>query len=370
MTYKNSKINKILFLVPSPKSKGGISNYYSVIQNNIPLPNEYFYRGVRKQDSVLNRFFSLCTILYDYLRFYFKIRNRKYQPIIINTSFGKTGFWRDYFFIHIIKYCKIKYIIFFRGIDNKVLDYIHERHLSRFKKSYFQSDGIIVFSKVLKEKLINLGYANRIFIETTIVDTKLLKDVSINTIYRNLTSKNFRILFLSRIEKSKGIYELLESFQIIKDKYPQITLHICGDGKELKTLKNHVSGNGSIFLRGFVSDRKKIDEYSNAQLFILPSYHEGLPNSVIEAMAFGLPVVTTPVGGIPDIFENEVNGILLDEITPEAIANAMEFYIKDPIKRLKTGIRNFNYAKERFYKEEVIGRLSKIINEIAHNSEI
>jgi glycosyltransferase involved in cell wall biosynthesis len=364
MGKNNFKIDKVLFLVPSPKSKGGISNYYSVIQDSIQFPFEYFYRGVRKQQSRLNRPFSLFIIVFDYIKFYFKIRKGNYHPVILNTSFGKTGFWRDYLFIRIIRLFRIKHIVFFRGIDYTVLDFICEKRFNFFRNTFLQADSIIVLSDELKQRLIQLGYKRSIYIETTVVDSQILKGVSNRTITKRLSSTNFKILFLSRIEKSKGIYELLEAFQMIHKKYPQTSLHICGEGKELNAIKRQISMTESVCFRGFVENENKILEYTDAQLFILPSYHEGLPNTVVEAMAFGLPVITTPVGGITDVFTDGVNGILLKEHNPATIYSAMEQYILDLNLRISTGLLNFNYAKEKFYKEIVVERLTRIISTI------
>jgi len=358
------KTNKVLFLVPSPKSKGGISNYYSVIKGSIKFPYEYFYRGVRKQYSWANRFFSLFINIFDYIVFFFKLKSGEFSLVILNTSFGRTGFWRDYLFIRIIRFFKMKYIVFFRGIDYTVFDNIYRRQCAPFKSTFLQADGIIVLSSELKQRLIALGYKKGINIETTVVDSDMLNGVSIDKIIEKMSSVDFPILFLSRIEKSKGIYELLESFRMIHKKYPHVSLRFCGDGTKLNTLKKQIHKTESVFFTGYIDNKNKIREYSNAQVFILPSYHEGLPNSIVEAMSFGLPVITTSVGGIPDIFIDGVNGILLKELNQTTIFNALEHYITNIGDRKDTALYNFNYAKGKFYKEDVVVRLSHIINEV------
>lgn len=363
------RLNKgiALFLVPSPRSKGGVSNYYSIIKDNIVIPNEYFYRGVKLQDSLTSRFFFLFSAPFDYIRFLRKLKTGKYTVVILNTSFGRTGLLRDWMFIKIIRKCKLKYVVFFRGIDENVFQLVRTKYLRQFQETFLQADKIIVLSVSLRDQLVNLGYKREIVVETTVIDSDLLSDESTEKITRKHELPLTNLLFLSRVEKSKGIYELIQAFLLLVRKYPDLKLRICGKGRELENIKRMVAANTSIHVAGHVEGVLKIKEYSSGQLFILPSYHEGLPNSVLEAMAFGMVVVTTPVGGIPDIFHDGINGRLLRGIDAESISSAVEHYILSPEERLKTAVLNFNYAKENFSKEVVGARLSQIISNLIEN---
>lgn len=360
---KSQNNKKVLFLVPSQNSKGGVSNYYKVIKDSITFPFEYFYRGVRIQDSAVNRLFSVFIIPFDYLRFYIKLKRNKYCVVILNTSLGKTGIIRDSFFIQILKFCRVRFIVFFRGIDYKIFEYVKQKWLKLFFNTFLQADKIIVLSYDFKNALVKLGYPNDIIVETTVVDTNLVADLLIEKIAEKQKSKNQKILFLSRLEKSKGIYELINAFRVINKKYEETTLHICGTGSEQDFIKKYITNDRNIHLIGFVTEDLKKAEYLNSHLFILPSYHEGLPNCILEAMAFGLPVITTKVGGIPDIFEHGINGILLEKVEEQKIVEAIEYLLQNDNLRIKIATNNFQYASKYFYKEIVIDRLSKIIEE-------
>jgi hypothetical protein len=122
-----------LFLVPSLSSKGGVSNYYSIIRDNILIPNEYFCRGVKIQDSKLSKFKYLFSAPFDFIRFFRKLKSGRYPVVILNTSFGKTGLWRDWVFIKIIRKCKLKYVVFFRGIDEKILEFVRRKYIRQFQ---------------------------------------------------------------------------------------------------------------------------------------------------------------------------------------------------------------------------------------------
>lgn len=123
----------------------------------------------------------------------------------------------------------------------------------------------------------------------------------------------FHLLFLGLVTEQKGIYDLIEVIAEHKVEFDnKLTLHIGGNGEKEKLIdlisKNDLAG--LVAYEGWVSGDKKTDLLNIADAFILPSYAEGLPISILEAMSYGLPILSTPVGGIPEIVENGVNGYL------------------------------------------------------------
>lgn len=123
----------------------------------------------------------------------------------------------------------------------------------------------------------------------------------------------FHLLFLGLVTEQKGIYDLIEVIAEHKVEFDnKLTLHIGGNGEKGKLIdlisKNNIAD--LITYEGWVSGDKKTDLLNIADAFILPSYTEGLPISILEAMSYGLPILSTPVGGIPEIVENGVNGYL------------------------------------------------------------
>ena len=155
-------------------------------------------------------------------------------------------------------------------------------------------------------------------------------------IFKSVTPKLSRnqshLLFLSRIIRDKGIYELVDAFELIKAQFPDLKLTIAGDGPELKALTRYVNernfGNSVIFT-GYVRNSAKAKVFLESDIYILPTFSEGCPVSLLEAMAAGLAVITSPVGGIADIIDDDVNGILLTHITPSHIAAALTRLLND-----------------------------------------
>jgi glycosyltransferase involved in cell wall biosynthesis len=162
-----------------------------------------------------------------------------------------------------------------------------------------------------------------------------------------------QIIFLGHIGKEKGIYDLLDAMKEIIDKgIHNLELSIYGESLrpgDMELANNRIMELGIedwVFIKNPVFDQEKIEVYKQADIFVLPSYHEGMPISIIEAMAAGLPIVATNVGGIPDLVENNHNGIIVDVNSPMQLSNAMIKLINDPNLRCSFGIEGRKRAIE------------------------
>ncbi len=145
-------------------------------------------------------------------------------------------------------------------------------------------------------------------------------------LFHHTTAKKIRnsLLFVGHLSENKGVTDLLEAFRLISTDIPGTELHIYGTGPMRAAVQEFASRNRlRIFTHGIVSHEKVARIMNRYQIFVLPSIAEGTPNVVLEAMACGLPVVATRVGGIPDLIENGRNGILVEPEKPIEIANAV-----------------------------------------------
>jgi glycosyltransferase involved in cell wall biosynthesis len=369
---KGNYKSKILLLVPSPESMGGIVNYFKVIKPRFSLPVDYFLRGVRRQHSLVSRIAYPLIQLIDYARFFVRMCQRRYQLVQINTSFGYTGIIRDYFFIKILSLFKIKYIVFFRGIDEKVIKKIEGILFDEFKSTFLRAGIILVLSNDLKKKLLTWGTPSKIFVESTVVDEKLLASVNEGSIASKFFEQEFTLLFLARLEKEKGVYEALQAFRVVRSKYPRVSLKICGFGSEYQSMKKRLERDqdNSIILTGHVSGESKINAFWQSHIYLFPSSHrEGLPNSLLEAMAFGLPVVTTRVGGIPDFFIHGAMGFMVDSSDPEKLADAVLTLLNDKTAAMQMSLNNYHYARTHFYSKVVVDRLESYYSELLNDDQ-
>ena len=172
----------------------------------------------------------------------------------------------------------------------------------------------------------------------------------------------FHLLFLGLVTEQKGIYDLIEVIAEHKAEFDnKLTLHIGGNGEKGKLI-DLISKNGLASLvtyEGWVSGDQKNDLFNMSDAFILPSYTEGLPISILEAMSYGLPILSTPVGGIPEIVENGVNGFLFHPGDKNGIFQAILQLLSNKDLAKQMGDESLARAK-RYLPCNVSDALSKL----------
>ncbi|MGI8936135.1 MAG: glycosyltransferase family 4 protein [Phormidesmis sp.] len=149
-----------------------------------------------------------------------------------------------------------------------------------------------------------------------------------------------RFVFLGRIGQRKGAFDLLQAFaNLPADCLLQAQLTLAGDGEldRASDLVKQLNVEGYVELPGWIDLEQRNQLLGDADVFILPSYNEGLPMAMLEAMASGLPVISTPVGGIPEVIVSGANGYLADPGDIKALSAAMQSLVEDDALRLAMG---------------------------------
>lgn len=364
---------KVLILVPAPTARGGITNYYQVLRNEFGSELEYFERGARTWPIKDSKAKEFLRIFRDYAKFLIRMAKGDVSLVQSTTSLSLATTFRDGLFLMIGKAFGAKTIVFFRGWDHRAERIIHSKQ-KLFRLFFMHTDAAIVLTERARETLCGWGYKKQIYLETTLVDKKLIEDIDIQMIkskYQKLESeKRVNILFLSRIEKAKGIFELFNAFVMlnsVQDSIFEYSLNICGDGLAYEELNSvfQTQQLKNIRLSGHTTGDAKRKAFLEAHLFVFPSYGEGMPNSVLEAMGFGLPVICTPVGGLVDFFIDDVHGKIVPIGEELAIHKAIQGLCSNTEKLLGMAISNHLYAVERFRSDKVGERIKNIFQEVA-----
>jgi colanic acid/amylovoran biosynthesis glycosyltransferase len=150
----------------------------------------------------------------------------------------------------------------------------------------------------------------------------------------------WRLVQAGRLIEKKGLSVTLRTFAAFLGKYPNATLTIAGEGPmlgELQQLARELNVDARVSFTGFISQEQLRDIYYRSHIFLHPSQtgrdgnQEGIPNSMLEAMASGLPVFATQHGGIPEAIENGVSGVLVSERDHEELARALLNAAQDPV---------------------------------------
>ncbi len=179
-------------------------------------------------------------------------------------------------------------------------------------------------------------------------------------------SQCFRIGIVGQVGAWKGHGDLLEAFALVARRHSAVELHIFGKGAA--RYKNELIQRGVelgvadwVKWHDFVSDRRHI--YPNLDVCVMPSKTtEAFPLTAIEAGFFGKPAIVTRVGGLPEIVEHEVNGLLVEAGRPEEIAVAISRLIEYPSFRLLLGANARLRAIERFGRERLVEEFRTLLN--------
>ncbi len=158
-------------------------------------------------------------------------------------------------------------------------------------------------------------------------------------------------LLIARILKSKGILEYIEAAKIVKQKYPNAEFHLVGyfydspDAIDKKVI-DRAHDEGTIIYQGETNDVRPF--LKNCSVYVLPSYREGTPRTVLEAMATGRAIITTNVPGCKETVVQGENGFLVDVKNPDSLARAMIKCIENPDLILKMGKRSREIAEQKY----------------------
>jgi colanic acid/amylovoran biosynthesis glycosyltransferase len=186
----------------------------------------------------------------------------------------------------------------------------------------------------------------------------------------------WRLLQAGRLVEKKGIATSLRAFARFHQLFPNSAMTIAGEGPQLEELQALVKQLGvvsAVFFTGFVSQSELREFFYSSQMFLHPSEtgqdgnQEGVPNSMLEAMATGLPVFATRHGGIPEVVEHGVSGVLVDERGDEALGKAIISAAQHPERLTEMGRAAAEHVGKKFEQGEQTRRLEEIyLRAIAH----
>lgn len=174
------------------------------------------------------------------------------------------------------------------------------------------------------------------------------------------------LLVLGRLTKLKGSYDLLDACAPLLAEFPGLTLALGGDG-ELEQVAARAKQLGmaqQVQLLGWIGPEQKARALQQASLYVLPSYHEGMPMSLLEAMAAGLPVISTRVGGIPELVSDGVDGILLEPGDIAALRDALRQLLQDPQRAGQMGRAGRHKIEATFATSVVLPQIEQLYLEL------
>lgn len=346
------KNSKVLVIATSRKTRGGITSVVKAYENS-PLWDKFHCKWIETHRDG-GAFTKLSYLLKGFLQFLLCVPF--YDIIHIHTSEPPSAL-RKVLFMAVSKMLGKKVIVHFHSFS--VDTTIKSKYQNVYRYLFGKADVVLVLSKYWQDELCR---------------TFGFKDSKVKVLYNPCTTevsskaypKRKQILYAGTVNARKGYADMIKAFAQIVNRYSDWSIVFAGNGEieEGKALASQLGiAKQTVFL-GWVRGEDKDKAFKEASIFCLPSYAEGFPMGVLDAWAYGLPVITTPVGGIPDIAIDGKNCLLFNPGDVDVLAKQMDKMMSsDELRKLVASESN-ELAKGIFSVEKVIERLGNIYQDL------
>lgn len=364
----------ILIVTKHPESKGGVVNYYNhffEVFDSQKFQLKWFTIGSRPKDynnrsnRKLSYFFEFIKDVFSFIKLLFL--DKSIHIVQVSPSFIPVSMCRDMIYLLVAKLYRKKTITFIRGwslqFENRILKKpgFYKYIIGFYKKS----DVVLILAEKFKKTLISLDFiSERIHVTRTMyVESDIIKS------NKNYSDKP-KFLFIGRLSFQKGIVDIIDAAKLLNEKNIQVDVEIYGHyaNKEIKAITESkiqkFNLSSQVKINDFISGKSKYQKLAEADVFLFPTYDEGCPNSIIEALAAGLFVISTPIGAIDELVTDERNGMIIETNNPVELAESMLWPYQNLKEVRDIGKLNAIYALENFEQKVIVNQIHKIYNNI------
>lgn len=351
---------KVLVVTKDLSGKGGVVSYYRLFQSRFSEPDielEFFCVGSRFKDYEQRnnrRFAYLGELFRDLKTFRRRLREERDIEIVqLSPSLIPVALVRDALFLVLARLARRKTVVFFRGWREKTVQFLEKHRLVRtvFKSVFFKADCCCVLASRFGEPLLRWGLPpEKLLVSYTAFDGAMTDKTEPFSGKRDIP----RFIFISRVSGAKGVDDIVEAAGLLKKQNRSFTVDLyghVGDWDFYHAMERRVKElalEGCVTFHDYIDGEEKYAALNRADVFLLPSWFEGCPNSVIEAMSMGNFIVATPVGAIPEIVREDSDGVMVKLRDSRDLAEKMARCIDDigSIRAKREAIRL--YAHEHY----------------------
>ena len=342
---------KVIMIGSHLRVTGGITRVVkNYLESGLPrrVDLEYFptYYGS-------NQLFNITYFFLQFFKLFIKLifLNQQYNVAHIHMSY-KGSFIRKKYIIRLLKHKNIPIVLHMHGSQFEEFYYEStDRKRKQIKNTLNKVKIILALGEQWKEYYQSITTTKVVSVENAVFP---------KIITENSEEKNY-ITTMGVLSQRKGTYDLIAAASKIKGKIdPKYKFIIAGDGEIEKVNRRikELNLEDMFEIPGWISDQEKLDEiYRKSIIYVLPSYNEGMPMSILEAMSYGLPVVSTDVGSITSVVKEE-NGVIIKPGDVEALVNCLIGLLND-----QSGIKKFelNNREKIRIKYNIYDSVDKIV---------
>lgn len=359
--------NKILALLHLPPPDYGVTLLNKdIVEGSL---NEHFKFDIisintskRMKDIQHFSFVKIPAFLNIFYVLLKKLLRNNYCLCYFSLTPTGVAFYKDLFFVLLIKMFRIRILYHLHGKGISLKPSPLKDFLYRF---CFKNSKVIIISQSLFYDIAKYVSNKDVYVLPNGIKEALADFDFERILDERLSNKAVNLLFLSNMIKSKGVFNAIESARILKDKGYHFRFYFAGEWFDISqgefAERINVNGlNGEIRYLGFKNSEQKKAIFKETDIFVYPTYNDTFPLVLLEAMQFGLPIVSTYEGAIPDVVDEGVTGLLVAKKDSMALAERIENLINNLDLRIKMG----KAARERFLRKYTFDKFEKNLLDI------
>lgn len=342
---------KVLVVATSQFTRGGITSVVNAYKGH-PIWRTYSIKWLATHIDKGNSI-KLLYFLRSLIVFLLIVNN--YDLVHIHLSEPQSAKRKKYFFT-LAKVFRKKVIVHFHSFSPETT--INGKNKALYFNLFSEADRVIVLSEQwrswVKQYLSLSTNIEVIYNPSPVVKAKI-----------EVNKANI-ILYAGTITERKGYSDLIKAFAKIASIYPDWSIVFIGNGeiKQGQMLASSLNIGNQVSFLGWVTGKAKDDIFLKSKVFCLPSYAEGFPMAILDAWAYGLPVVTTPVGGLPDVLEDEINALVFNAGDIDGLSVKLENIISNTELRTKISKASLVLAATKFNINTISSQMSKLYNDV------
>lgn len=349
---------RICMVVPSFTAKGGIAAVVDGYRTS-RLLTDYDVQFVETFCDG-GKIIKVCKAIKSYFRFLGLLIFWHPHVIHIHSSFG-ASFYRKLPFIILASWAKKPVINHLHGADFDVFyRNAPQSQKAKIRKAYAKCSVLVALSDEWKQ---NIG---EIVPSDKIVVIENYSTLHVNDVAERMQKPNaYQILFLGFIGQRKGCYDIPAVVEKVTTILPEAKFILAGSG-EIEHVRGKILPRlqNCVKFPGWVRGKEKEELIHESDIFFLPSYNEGMPMSVLDAMGYGMPVVSTRVGGIPKIVREKQNGYLFEPGDTEGMAQAIIRILQEDELRRQLGAGSADIVRNEYSLERHIEKVEAMYQSI------
>lgn len=366
----------VLVVGPSLGQVGGVSTFIEILNTSTVITEKYRIlrldttRSV--QDLGLENRISLTNLNYLARQIVqFIVMNLREKPALVHVQVTSgLAFWKSAIFIILGK-------IFGAGTVAHLHGGMFDKYYASCRpwvkkwigRVFASSDIVVALSEKWRQFLITeVGGELKVEIVLNPVDNLFAEAMEAKQSAADTGKKD--ILFLGSLGKRKGVFDILQAAPAIFEKHPDARIVFAGaeesrgEKQQIDELCREKKLDEKVAFIGEVTGKEKVNLFQSAMIYVLPSYGENLPFSLLEAMSLGLPVVTTPVGAIPEIVKDGENGFLVKPGDVHALASSVNRLLSDEPMRRAMSAANRARIKADFMPDDSMKQMDKVYHQV------